>query len=215
MKTFSLILASLCTALLATSCVTPPPPPTKPLPGAKPTPKPTYWKSDGIVGSPKIEVRLWEQRAYFYKGDTLVGETPISSGRKGFETPPGNYKVIQKDEKHVSNLYGNFVDEAGVVVKKDVDASKDKPPEGAVFAGAKMPYFLRFHNGYGMHAGRLPGYRASHGCVRLPRSMAMHFYQNAAIGTPVILEGQEIKVEVKKPEPGFWERMREPRKDSR
>ena len=50
-----------------------------------------------------------------------------------------------------------------------------------------MPYFLRFHEGYGLHAGRVPAYRASHGCVRMPREFAMHFYNGAVVGTPVIL----------------------------
>ena len=73
-----------------------------------------------------------------------------------------------------------------VEVKKDEPPPpKEKPPEGASFQGAKMPFFLRFHDGAGMHAGRLPGHPASHGCVRLPRFMAEHFFENAPLGTPV------------------------------
>jgi L,D-transpeptidase catalytic domain len=50
-----------------------------------------------------------------------------------------------------------------------------------------MPYFLRIHGGIGMHAGYLPGYPASHGCIRLPKEMAVHFFNNAAIGTSVAI----------------------------
>jgi len=173
--------------LALAGCVTPPPPPPKP-PTPQPVAKQSYWQADGIVGNPSIIINLTDQRAHFFRGGSEVGQAKISSGRKGFETPPGEYKVIQKDKNHVSNLYGNFVDEEGEVVKRDVDASKEKPPEGASFQGAKMPFFLRFHAGYGMHAGRLPGYRASHGCVRLPRFMAEHFFENAPLGTAVTVK---------------------------
>jgi lipoprotein-anchoring transpeptidase ErfK/SrfK len=50
-----------------------------------------------------------------------------------------------------------------------------------------MPYFLRFNGAVGMHAGYLPGYPASHGCIRLPLEMARHFYNNSSHGTPVIV----------------------------
>ena len=97
--------------------------------------------------------------------------------------------MLQKDKDHVSTLYGEFVDEvSGEVVKSNVDVSKESPPEGTLFEGAKMPYFLRIREGYGLHAGRLPGRRASHGCIRLPRSMAEHFFNNAESGTPVVVE---------------------------
>ena len=149
--------------------------------------KPTYWLEKQGSGEPHIVVSLGEQRAYFYKGKKLVGETIVSTGRTGFDTPPGTYRVIQKDQNHASTLYGDFVDAAGEVVKGGVDSTKDHAPEGSVFRGAKMPYFLRFHAGYGLHAGYVPNRRASHGCVRLPREMARHFFENAPAGTPVIL----------------------------
>lgn len=163
-------------------CVTPPSPPKPPTP--LPASKQSYWRGDGVAGNPSITIDLTEQRAHFFKGETEVGQSKISSGKKGFETPTGEFKIIQRDKDHVSNLYGDFVDEAGVL-KSNVDVTKEKPPEGAKFAGSKMPYFLRFHGGTGMHAGRLPGYRASHGCVRLPRVMAEHFFEHAPLGTPV------------------------------
>jgi hypothetical protein len=149
---------------------------------------PPYWKGDDVSGAPKIEVHLAEQRAYFYKGKKLAGESPVSTGRKGFDTPPGSYRVIQKDKDHVSNLYGDYVDAAGEIVKKNVDVSKNPKPEGAEFRGAKMPFFLRFTRGYGMHAGYVPRYRASHGCIRMPGEMAEHFFDAADEGTPVIVK---------------------------
>src|SRR5581483_11530179 len=93
----------------------------------------TFWNSEESNGKPCILVSLTRQRAYFFKGSKLVGESPISSGKKGFETPPGSYKVTQKDEKHVSNLYGEYVDENGGVMQTNVDVTKDPAPEGAVF----------------------------------------------------------------------------------
>ncbi len=154
----------------------------------KPAAKHSYWNGDRVKGAPSIRIVISEQRAYFYKGGQLVGESTISSGKKGFETPPGHYKVIQKDKDHVSNMYGDYVDDDGYVVRKNVDVTKDPLPEGTSFEGAKMPFFLRFTGGYGMHAGHLPGYAASHGCVRMPTAMAEHFFEAAEIGTPVTVE---------------------------
>ena len=68
---------------------------------------------------------------------------------------------------------------------ENVEADKDPRPRGTIFRGAAMPYFLRIHGGIGMHAGYLPGYPASHGCIRLPEKMAVQFFKNAAVGTPV------------------------------
>ena len=187
----SSIAAALVLLTALPGCVTPQP--RKPVvvrkaQAAGPLKRVSYWKGDGVKGAPRIVIGLSEQRAWFYRDDRVVGESTVSTGKSGFETPPGEYRVIQKDKDHVSTLYGQFVDESGDVVRSNVDITKDRPPAGAVFRGAKMPWFLRFHDGYGLHAGRVPAYRASHGCVRLPRDIAMHFYTNAEVGTPVILE---------------------------
>ncbi len=155
---------------------------------AAPAPVPVYWNENDAKGAPKIVVHLGEQRAFFFKGNHLIGESNISTGRKGLETPPGKYRVIQKDENHFSNLYGNYVGKDGAVVKANVEAGKDPAPDGAEFRGAAMPYFLRFTRGYGMHAGFVPRYRASHGCIRMPREMAKHFFDAAEMDTPVVVE---------------------------
>ncbi len=73
----------------------------------------------------------------------------------------------------------------GNVVKKDVELGKDPVPPGAHFVGAPMPFFMRITGGVGMHQGYLPGYPASHGCIRMPGKMAQIFYSNVDIGTPV------------------------------
>lgn len=176
------IIALASVALLA-GCATKPPPPPPP-----PTPKPPYtWNEVEAKGPTQIVVDTSEQRAYFYRGSTVVGETKCSTGKKGFETPCGEYKVTQKNKNHVSNLYGNFVNEAGEIVRRDVDMSKMKVPDGCVFQGAKMPYYMRFTGGYGLHAGVVPSHPASHGCVRLPRIMAERFFENSQVGTPVVV----------------------------
>jgi len=145
----------------------------------------SYWDGDGVQGSPRVLISLSEQKAFFYKGSELVGVSAIATGREGFDTPIGKYKIIQKSKDHKSNLFGDYVDAYGNVIKKDVDTRKDKKPPGAIFDGAKMPYFMRITGGVGMHEGFLPGYPASHGCIRMPGFMAEAFFANVEKGTPV------------------------------
>jgi hypothetical protein len=145
----------------------------------------SYWDGDGVQGPPSVKIYLKEQRAYFYKADVLVGESQVSAGREGYNTPSGNYKIIQKDKDHASSLYGDYVDASGNVVQKDVELGKDPKPPGAIFKGAPMPYFMRIVGGVGMHEGYLPGYPASHGCIRMPGKMAETFFNNVDLGTPV------------------------------
>ena len=147
----------------------------------------SYWDGDHVGGPPSVSISLGEQRAYFYKGTELVGVSVISTGREGFGTPSGRYKIQQKDIDHKSSLYGDYVDRAGYVIQKDIDVTKDRKPPGAVFDGAKMPYFMRVTGGVGMHEGFLPGYPASHGCIRMPSFMAHAFFHNVSVGTPVTI----------------------------
>jgi hypothetical protein len=146
----------------------------------------SYWDGDGISGAPSIVISLRQQKASFYKGGKLVGVSAISSGREGHPTPPGNYKIIEKKESHHSNLYGNYVDEAGNVVVAGVGVKIDPMPPGTKFVGAPMPYWMRLTtSGVGLHAGFLPGVPDSRGCIRLPEKMAKTFFANAPLGTPV------------------------------
>jgi len=145
----------------------------------------SYWDGNGVHGAPSIVIDVSDQRAYFYKGNRLVGVSKVSSGRDGHDTPLGTFKIIQKNKNHESNLYGNYVWPGGQIAKQDVDVTKDPKPSGALFDGADMPYFMRFHNGVGMHAGYLPGFAASHGCVRMPNDMAEIYFRHVDVGTPV------------------------------
>ena len=147
-----------------------------------------YWKGDGRPGSPRIVVHLREQKAYFYKGKLVVGESTVSTGRPGFSTPPGRYHVISKDRNHISSEFGDYVDDNGNVVKSNVDARKDSQPQGTHFDGARMPYCMHFSGGYAMHEGYVPPYAASHGCIRLPKGMAEHFFDASPEGTPVVVK---------------------------
>ena len=145
----------------------------------------SYWDGDGATGAPSVLIDISDQKAYFYKGGTLVGVSALSTGDQKHPTKTGSFKVIQKDQWHKSNLYGDFVDAYGQVVVTNIDITKDKPPAGARFEGSKMHHFMRFTGGIGMHEGFLPGYPASHGCVRMPPHMAAIFFNNVAVNTPV------------------------------
>jgi hypothetical protein len=143
------------------------------------------WSGDGVLGKPSIVIDLGEQRATFLKNGNEVGHSSVSSGREGFKTPTGAFQIIDKNSNHVSSLYGDYINADGEVVVANIDATKDKCPAGAKFRGAPMPFFMRVHGGVGMHAGYLPGYPASHGCIRMPRAAAQRFFENAPPGTPV------------------------------
>lgn len=136
-----------------------------------------------------IVVSLSKQRAYLMVGGRVGIDSPISSGRRNGWTPKGNFTVLEKDSDHRSNLYGNFVDTAGRVVRSGVSSRIDAAPSGTKFSGAPMKYFLRITpQGVGMHAGILPGYPASHGCIRLPQEMAELIYSKVSLNTPVTVE---------------------------
>ncbi|PYL18897.1 MAG: hypothetical protein DMF41_11105 [Verrucomicrobia bacterium] len=111
----------------------------------------------------------------------------LSTGREGLNTPYGHFSVTQKDVNHVSSLFGDYVDSAGNVVVPNVDITKDPKPPGTHFRGTPMPYFMRIVSGTGLHAGYLPGYPASHGCIRMPEFMAENFFKSVSVGTPVTI----------------------------
>lgn len=148
----------------------------------------SYWDGNSATGPARMRINRGDQKAYFYKGEQLVGVSVISTGREGFDTPSGSFKIQQKNKDHVSNKYGDYVDADGTVVMKDIDRTKDKMPPGAHYDGAKMPWFMRINGGVGMHEGFLPGYPASHGCIRMPGFMAEAFFNNLEVGTPVTIE---------------------------
>jgi lipoprotein-anchoring transpeptidase ErfK/SrfK len=133
-----------------------------------------------------VVVSLPKQRAYLMIGEQIVADSPISSGRAGHTTPSGNFSVLEKDPDHHSSIYGDFVDGSGRVVRSGISAKIDSAPSGTHYVGASMRWFMRLTGeGVGMHVGILPGYPASHGCVRMSSDGAKLFYDTVKVGTPV------------------------------
>jgi len=137
----------------------------------------------GTVAKPaEITISLSRQRVCLLLGGELAIDSPIASGRKDGWTPKGSFTVLEKDLNHKSNRYGDLVDGEGKVIRKNVTCGVS----GGTFRGAPMKYFLRLTwEGVGMHAGFLPGYPASHGCIRLPREVAERLFKIVPTGTPV------------------------------
>ena len=145
----------------------------------------SYWDDDGSSGSPHIVVNLDEQMAKFYRGQTLVGVAGISSGIEGRRTPAGNYKILEKVRDKYSTLYGHIEDAYGNIINDDATPQTPVPP-GGKYVPAPMPFWMRLTNdGVGMHQGFLPGYAASHGCIRVDKKVIQNFYNAAYVGMPV------------------------------
>lgn len=107
-----------------------------------------------------VIVSLTEQRAHVYRNGLRIGVSTISSGKPGHSTPTGVYPILQKRVEHYSNLYDN----------------------------APMPYMQRLTwGGVALHAGRNPGYPASHGCIRMPLEFAKLLYDVTSHGTTVVV----------------------------
>lgn len=133
----------------------------------------------------RVVISLSKQRAWLMLGEEVAIDTPVSTGKTAGMTPTGSFKITEKDPDHRSNLYGDFVDRHGRIVRAGVSLKIDSAPSGTRFVGAPMDWFCRFNGAIGMHVGVLPGYPASHGCVRLPRDIAPLIYQKVQNGTPV------------------------------
>jgi len=112
------------------------------------------------AGPVVIIVSLPEQRMYVYRNGVRIGISTVSTGTKSNATPTGMFTILQKKVSHESNIY----------------------------KGAQMPHMQRLTwTGIAMHAGHLPGYPASHGCVRLPVDFAARLYSVTSNGTSVIV----------------------------
>lgn len=108
-------------------------------------------------------VNLRTQRGYVYRDGVLIRSTPISSGKPGYRTPTGSYTVLEKQKVHHSNRYDN----------------------------APMPYMQRLTWwGVALHGGHVPGYPASHGCVRLPMGFARWLYSEPTMGMRVVITNE-------------------------
>jgi hypothetical protein len=135
-----------------------------------------------------VQIDLGDQKAYLLYDDRAIMESPISSGRYGHLTPNGTFAITDKDLNHTSSIYGRIVDDYGRTVVADADV--DMPVGyGTRFVNAPMRYYMNFASGIGLHAGYLPGYAASHGCVRMPESKAIDFFNAVSVGTPVTVFG--------------------------
>lgn len=107
-----------------------------------------------------LMVSLRKQRVFVYDAEEKIAEAPISSGTSGHRTPTGIFTILQKRRTHYSNLYDN----------------------------APMPNMQRLTwSGVALHAGHLPGYPASHGCVRLPHSFSKKLFSMTEMGTRVVV----------------------------
>lgn len=172
----------------------------------------SYAQSDSPY---RVEIDLSRQTASLINGRRVVMQSPISSGRYGHLTETGSFRVIEKERSHHSSIYGKIVDSYGRTVIADADVDMHVP-RGCRFVPAPMPYFMRFHESDGMHAGYLPGYPASHGCVRMPDQMAVAFYNAVDVGTPVTVFGrtprttQSYQQQYGQQQRPFWPWTRQP-----
>jgi hypothetical protein len=140
---------------------------------APPPPDPAHLRPGQFVWHPEVAPRgpvvvvvsLDEQRAYVYRNGLAIGVSTISSGRKGHETPAGVFTILQKDRDHRSNLYDD----------------------------APMPNMVRLTwDGVALHGGALPGYPASHGCVRLPKRFAEKLFEITQRGETVVVANSKV-----------------------
>jgi hypothetical protein len=116
------------------------------------------------ISPPTVLVSIRKQRLRLFDGDREITSSRVSSGKPGFDTPTGVFSILEKKVYHESNIYD----------------------------GAPMPFMQRVTwSGIAMHAGVVPGYRASHGCVRLPHSFAKTLFQMTSVGARVIITQDE------------------------
>jgi lipoprotein-anchoring transpeptidase ErfK/SrfK len=107
----------------------------------------------------RVEISLATQRASVIKDGVSILQTSVSTGRKGFDTPAGEYVITDKNRNHVSSVYH-----------------------------VEMPFFMRLNcRDFGMHAGNVPNYPASHGCIRLPADVAAKLFSEIPVGTVVTI----------------------------
>ena len=135
-----------------------------------------------------VVINLTDQAAYLFENGRVAFISPIASGKEGWGTPTGNFRIISKDLNHQSGNFGLVIDSYGRIVNANA-VPGSYVPRGCRYIPAPMPYFMEFRKYVGMHAGFLPGYPASHGCVRMPRDLAAEFFARVRVGTPVKVIG--------------------------
>lgn len=118
------------------------------------------WNDDATLGPVSIVISIPDQKAYVYRGEMLIAASTVSTGKDGKDTPIGVFPILQKNEKHKSNLYDS----------------------------APMPFMQRLTwDGVAIHAGMNPGFPASHGCIRVPTAFAKKLFAITSKGTPVLV----------------------------
>ncbi len=158
---------------------------------ATPAQRPLYvWHGAREPGPLTVNISLSQQKAYIFKSGQNVGWTYVATGRSGYSTPTGSFRITEKIANKRSNRYGKIVDRHGNVVNSNAKAGVSRIPPGGRFVGASMPYWMRITGyGVGLHAGPIPhpGAPASHGCIRLPRDMAATIFDHASVGSRVTI----------------------------
>jgi lipoprotein-anchoring transpeptidase ErfK/SrfK len=124
-------------------------------------------------------------------GDRIYIDSPMSSGKRASTTPIGTFSILEKNQDHRTSTYGDFVDRQGRVIRSGVNMKADSAPSGTHYLGRPMKYFCRLTEaGLGLHAGILPGYPASDGCIRIPEQVAKIFFEKVRVGTPVEIRAE-------------------------
>jgi lipoprotein-anchoring transpeptidase ErfK/SrfK len=135
-----------------------------------------------------VRIDLTQQTAYLVENGRVALISPIASGKEGWGTPTGKFRVISKDLNHVSADFGLIVDAYGRTIDPNATPSTPIPP-GCRYMPAPMPDYMQLGPYFGMHGGYLPGYPASHGCVRMPSDLATKFFARVQVGTSVEIVG--------------------------
>lgn len=134
----------------------------------------------------KVIIDMKLQRGMLMNGGRVAMDYPVSTGTSRHPTPAGSYRIMEKVVDKRSNLYGKMYDAEEKVINYNADTRDDVVPEGGKFVGASMAHWMRLTgDGVGMHRGKVPRYRASHGCIRTPGSVVQIVYGKVKIGTPV------------------------------
>jgi len=139
-------------------------------------------------GGTRVIINLSQQRAYLIEDGTVSLVSSIALEKPSWSTPTGNFSVINKDIDHHSQSFGSVLDGSGRIVTANATPGTHVP-SGFHYRPAAMPYYMQFSAAVGMHAGYLPGYPASHGCVRMPRDLAERFFERVNLRTPVTVMG--------------------------
>ena len=137
----------------------------------------------------KIIISLSQQRGRLYVDNQVAADWPVSTGADTHPTPTGNFRVRLKKKEHASNRYGKIVDAEGKCIDNNADVFTNPVPEGCQFVGSSMPNWMRLtSDGVGMHTGKVKaGKRLSHGCIRLPHSVACMLFDIVDYGSPVAI----------------------------